>query len=683
MTVAPSADSITASIQGENQGQIAVGKHILQVNAEAGAIVNVAKQGGPDPTPCATPVIKLPSRGATLVGRRDVVDQAMSALNEWKHFQLYGEPEIGKTTILKHFCYLFEHDQSVFTDGVVYIRRRKTHTVDDLLQLIFDAFYQPSEPPFRPNASQFGQFMQEKRALIVVDDADLERDDIEDLLDASPKCAFLLAAHQRNLWSGADAIEIEGLPPDDAVVVFEGALQRTLEGEERDAAREFCELLGGRPLRLLREADKLRKGNQLIAIVVAAMRSPTTDDQERPTDQLPPAATPHSSAALTAAEKDIATVAAGLNGELTSAEHLLAVATLLKAPAAAAQKENALKSLQAAGQIFSGSGYCLQHELLEEIKRDDPQAVADCRLRLLDYFKNWAEEHRDDDERLLSDAEPMLAILNWAVQAEKWQPAMDLALILEQPLLLSGQWGPWKVVLEAILSAAEALGNRRRAAWAFHQLGTLHFARLERRNQKAADLLDRARTMREELGDHFTAAVSEHNWRLARPRLLRNTLLTILFLAGIAAAIATIAALMSREDPSLIDYEITLPEMQEMSGGTTRTSQITLKEPAPVTLTISIESSPPNLVKLHVRQVTIAAGQTTSSQFTYRIRQPLTEAPVRCRLRVEQTDPPLHDAPTFLAPGVATFEVKGNPRAVFRRGCRSRPRLSPSRSSPP
>ena len=50
MTVAPSADNIAATIEGENRGQIAVGKHILQVHAEAGAIVSVAKQGGPDPT---------------------------------------------------------------------------------------------------------------------------------------------------------------------------------------------------------------------------------------------------------------------------------------------------------------------------------------------------------------------------------------------------------------------------------------------------------------------------------------------------------------------------------------------------------------------------------------------------------------------------------------------------------
>ncbi len=634
MSAAPTSDNITATIQGENRGQMAVGKHIVQVHADAGAIVNVAKQGGPDPTPCPTPVIKLASRGPTLVGRQEVVDQAKSTLTDWSHCQLYGEPEIGKTSILKHFCYLFEDDQSVFTDGIVYVRRRKTHNVDDVLQLIFDAFYQPSEPPFRPNASQFSQFMQEKRALIVVDDADLERDDIQDLVDAAPKCAFLLTAQQRNLWSGGEAIEIEGLPPDAAVSVVESGLKRELADEEREAAQELCELLEGRPLRLLEEADKLRKSNQSIVDYVATIRpAPPSDEQGQPSQQPLPAAPSRAPAELTAAEKEIATVAASLNGELISSQHLLAVAKLLKATAdASPDQDEALADLQAAGHIFSGSGFRVKRKLLEEIKSDDPEAISNCRQQLIEYFTNWADEHRDDEEQLLADAEPMLEILNWAVQSERWQAAMNLASILEQPLMLSKRWGSWKVVLEAILQASQGLGDRRREAWALHQLGTLRFARMERRNHEAADLLDRARVIREELDDPIGVAISGHNMRLARPWLLRTTLLLLAMLALMVLASGITYCLMRR-----IDYKITLAPM---SAGTSRTSQITLTESAPERITLRIESLS-ELITPRYSVVSIDKGKRTSSVFTYEAAQPLEplgEA-VTCKLRVSQIIP--------------------------------------------
>lgn len=666
MSSAPTADNITATIQGENRGQMAVGKHIVQVHADAGAIVNVAKQGGPDPAPCATPVIKLPSRGPTPVGRREVVDQAKSTLTDWNHCQLYGEPEIGKTSILKHFCHLFEDDQSVFTDGIVYVRRKKTHNVDDVLQLIFDAFYRPSEPPFRPNASQFTQFMQDKRALIVVDDADLDRDDIEDLLNAAPNCAFLLTAQQRNLWSGGEAIEIEGLPPDAAISVVEAGLKRELVDEEREAARELCDLLAGRPLRLLEEADKLRKGNQSVVDHVAAIRPASPPDEQAPPSQQPPPAAPSRSPAnLTGVERDIATVAASLNGELISSQHLLAVAKLLKATEDAGPgQDEALATLQAAGHIFSGSGFCVKHELLEEIKSDDPQAVTTCRQRILEYFTKWADEHRDDQEQLLADAEPMLEILNWAVQSKRWQAAMDLALILEHPLMLSKRWGSWKAVLETILQASQGLGDRRREAWALHQLGTLRFARAERRNYESADLLDRARVIREELDDPIGVAISGHNLGLARPWLLRTTLLLLVMIALMAIASGVTYWLMRGADPHIdpsIDYTITLAPM---SAGTSRTSQIILKEPAPKRITVRIESPSP-MITLRRSEVSIPKGEKASSEFTYEAKQPLEplDDAVTCILRVSQIEPQRR----FLVSRDAEFAVQ-----------RSTPRVEPT-----
>ena len=66
----------------------------------------------------------------------------------------------------------------------------------DLQQLIFDAFYE-SEEIWKPTEAEIRRGLQEKQALILLDDVQLSRDELEQLLDIAPRCTFAVATRER------------------------------------------------------------------------------------------------------------------------------------------------------------------------------------------------------------------------------------------------------------------------------------------------------------------------------------------------------------------------------------------------------------------------------------------------------------------------------------------------------
>ncbi|HVM01595.1 MAG TPA: hypothetical protein VM263_02915 [Acidimicrobiales bacterium] len=115
----------------------------------------------------------------------------------------------------------------------------------------------------------------------------------------------------------------------------------------------------------------------------------------------------------------------------------------------------------------------------------------------------------DRPATVVDDLELVLAAVEWAMAARRWEDVVRLVRAVDPPLAMSRQWGAWEMVLLRGLEAARAGGDRGGEAWVLHQLGTrslgLGDAGAARRH------LTSAVALRESLGDRRGAAVSRRN----------------------------------------------------------------------------------------------------------------------------------------------------------------------------
>jgi hypothetical protein len=500
--------NIEAQIQGEISGQVAVGNYNIQIGAIHGGVVNVAApEQQPRPQPRPTPVFLRPRPFPGLLDREEEVNAASTALQSTTPVEFHGQAGLGKTTLLRH---LSHHPAATsFPDGIIYLSARH-QPVADLLQSLFDAFYE-SDAPFKPTDAQVRHALQGKQALILLDDVNLARDEVEALMDTAPGCIFLLASPERRLWGEGRAMALRGLPSDDALALVERELGRPLTPEERPAAQALCTALECHPLRLLQAAAMAREEDRSLA-EVAVRLSPSTmlrtgaRDKARRTEALSPTETLTAEAlnSLQEPEQQVLAALATLGGASLPADHLATLTGL-------ADAVPALEALQRRGLVQAHSPrYSLAGTL-----GDDLQQMWDLTPwaeRALAYFTAWAEEQRKAPDRLLEETEAILRTLEWATGAGRWTGVLRLGRAVEGALALGRQWGAWAQVLQWGLQAARGMGDRAAEAWALHQLGSRALCLGDAATARTS--LIKALRLREAIGDRAGATVTRHNLNL-------------------------------------------------------------------------------------------------------------------------------------------------------------------------
>ena len=186
--------NVEAHIQGEISGQVAVGNYNVQIGSVHGGVVNVVAPGQqPRPRPRPTPVFLRPRPFPGLLDRAAEVGAAAAALQSALPVEFCGQGGTGKTTLLRHLAH--QPPDVAFPDGILYLSARH-QPLADLLQSLFDAFYE-SDVPFKPTDAQIRHALQNKQALILLDDVELSRDEVETLMNTAPGCIFLLASLER------------------------------------------------------------------------------------------------------------------------------------------------------------------------------------------------------------------------------------------------------------------------------------------------------------------------------------------------------------------------------------------------------------------------------------------------------------------------------------------------------
>jgi hypothetical protein len=520
-------------IEGGVSGQVAIGNNILQIGDVHGGVVNVAMpEQKPQPRPRSTPVFVRPRPFPDLLNRQAEVGTATAAFQSATPVEFYGQAGLGKTTLLRHLAH---HPAATsFPDGIVYLSVRR-QSVEDLLQSLFDAFYE-SDVPFKPTDAEVRHTLRDKRALVMLDDVDLARDRVEVLMDVAPACTFLLASPQRRLWGEGQALGLRGLPPDDALALVERELGRPLIPREETAAHAISTALEGHPLRLIQAAAMVREEGMTLAEVARQVQVPAPIE----------ALTAQVLASLSKPERRILATLAALSGASLHAEHITPLTGL-------ADAAPALQALLRRGLVQAHSPrYSLAGTLGQALQQT--WDLTSWTERALVYFTAWAEGQQQAPDHLLEEADAILRTLEWAAGAGRWTEVLRLGRAMEGALALGKRWSAWAQVLQWVLQATQALGDRAAEAWALHQLGTQALCLGD--TAAARTSLTQALRMRETLGDRAGAAVTKHNLSLlpgappaprrkppapkARPPLAK----LLISLVGVGIIVITIAAVV-------------------------------------------------------------------------------------------------------------------------------------------
>lgn len=484
----PAAGGTSADISGSvSESQLAIGDHIVQNNIAAGAIVNqIAREQGPGPPRARDkPVSVRPRQAPRLVGREKELDAATSALAAGEPVQFSGRQGAGKTALLRHLAH---GTLGAFADGVIYYRSR-SESLDDLLLRIFEFLY-ACEERLKPTSAELCLYLENTEALLLLDDVDLDREDLETLLLTLPRSVFVFGSPERSLWCDGTAISLRGLGDDAALMLVEQYLGRPLASDEGADFAALCRALDGQPLQIIKAVSQVREEGVPASELVPS-GSPFPSAPEQLSAQIVETLTPEARQALM--------LMAALGGAPLHTDH---VAALTGSRDTAAL----LADLEERGLAKSHSPRYSVTDAVAGLRPAD--AEARWRRQLLTYFADHAESHAAEPERLRDDLEPMIATLRHGASAGDWRAVLRLARAADGVAAASKLWGAWATILAIALDAARRLGDEAQEAWALHQLGTRALCLGDA--DEARRRLGEALRIRERIGDR-AAEITRHN----------------------------------------------------------------------------------------------------------------------------------------------------------------------------
>ena len=498
MDLTNSSDNIHVQIAGSVSGQLAIGNNIVQIGEIHGGIVNFIS---PDKKPTFThkprPTYVRPHTFPGLLNRTEELGTTVGALRVSESVSIHGQNGLGKTALLRFLAYNSPGDN--FPDGIVYIPARGK-TVEDILQEIFDSFYE-SDCLAKPSVAQLHQFLQSVCALILLDDVALNYEQVSELVNCTPQCIFIFASTERCLWGEGRCLQLEGLPSQEALTLIERELGHTLNGEERVNAGAFCEKVRGHPLHLIQGAALVRRGKTFQEI---GDRFGESEDALVKTVL----------AELNDSQRSVLSLLAASGNFPISLHHL---AALTQAQSIDTQLNTLLDLhlLQANSPVYNLPG-----SLALSLGRITDLSARENRIH--EYFVQWIKQNPSMQD-IQDVMNLLLSILERAIRDSRWKDVILLGRGVENALILGKRWQVWSQVLGWILKAAQALGDQAIRAWALHQIGTRHLCLGN--FEPAKQSLTKALEIRHALGDEAGAAVTQHNLGLilAPPAPPRDT----------------------------------------------------------------------------------------------------------------------------------------------------------------
>src|SRR6185436_14758912 len=248
------APGASSSLYSAIAAQILVGRYVIHVGQAFGGVVEEAAQTGSRSRARATPILQRPGLTRGLLGHQQELSDALSAVDAGLSIEVSGERGVGKTAFLHQLAH--HSGAAAFVDGVIYISARGQSSAD-ILQLIFEAFYE-SDQVAKPTTAEIRRGLEDKQALILLDDVQLARNEMEQLFDVAPRSALALATRERCLLGEVRSVVLHGLAATEAIQLLEREVGRPLSPPERSLAADVCGSVEGHPVRIRQAAALIR-----------------------------------------------------------------------------------------------------------------------------------------------------------------------------------------------------------------------------------------------------------------------------------------------------------------------------------------------------------------------------------------------------------------------------------------
>ncbi|MGJ5753315.1 ATP-binding protein [Streptomyces puniciscabiei] len=433
----------------------------------------------------------------SLLERQDERERLVRLLARGRSVRLTGPGGSGRSALLDLVA---EDCLDLAPDGVV--RLNGFHrTVGDLLYDLFHAVY--DAPRHRPDPDELRAYVREIGAVVVLDDIDFGGAALDELLDATPECAFLIGATP-DVPAPSEGSEVEevflaGLDRAGGVEILERTVGRVLTEEEANWAGDLWFESEGLPLRFVQAGALLRQREELRASTGAVdeygvfedVRPPGEPSLE-PADEVPlpslgeaAAPAPLLASRLSASARAALRFAVALGGEVPHQAHLPALIGDTHADAA-------LGELAACGLVSPvGGRYRLAAGVQTQLEAagyaDDAPAQA---LAAAEHYAWWAGHPSVTPERVCAEADAILAALAAIVplpapSAEGEESCAVRLARTAAPAFAAGlHFSAWERALRSGAEASRVAGEVSDQAYFHHELGVLALC---------AGQLDRAR----------------------------------------------------------------------------------------------------------------------------------------------------------------------------------------------
>ncbi|MFD7063455.1 ATP-binding protein [Streptomyces sp. NPDC059906] len=424
-----------------------------------------------------------------LLAREDERERLVRLLARGRSVRLTGPAGSGRTSLLDVVA---EDCAGLAPDGVVRLGGHH-RTADDLLHDLFYAVH--GAPLHRPDRTELLGHLREVGAVVVLDDAEFGGTALDELLDATPECAFVIGATPEAAAPSADsAVEevfLTGLDRSDGVELLERAAGRTLTEEEANWAGDLWFESEGLPLRfvqagaLLRRRDRERAGADAVdefGVFADARQADDTPydateaDDDVPLPSLGEAAAPAPLLAsrLSASARATLEFAVALGGEVPHQAHLPALVGDTHADAA-------LGELTDCGLVSPvGSRYRLAAGVLTQLESAGyADAVRERATAAAQHYAWWAGHPSVTPERVCAEADAVLAALAVLVPAttptaaDEESPAVQLARTAAPAFAAGLHWSAWERALRSGTEASRLAGDVAEQAYFHHELGVL------------------------------------------------------------------------------------------------------------------------------------------------------------------------------------------------------------------
>ncbi|MFI8948494.1 ATP-binding protein [Streptomyces sp. NPDC053750] len=423
-----------------------------------------------------------------LLAREDERERLVRLLARGRSVRLTGPAGSGRSSLLDVVA---EDCAGLAPDGVV--RLSGFHrTADDLLHDLFYAVHRA--PLYRPERAELLDRLREVGAVVVVDDLEFGGAALDELLDATPECAFLIGTTPDVPAPSADsAVEevfLTGLDRSDGVELLERAAGRTLTEEEANWAGDLWFESEGLPLRfvqagaLLRRRDRQRAGADAVdefGVFADARPADDTPYDAAEADAVPlpslgeaAAPAPLLASRLSASARATLEFAVALGGEVPHQAHLPALVGDTHADAA-------LGELADCGLVSPvGSRYRLAAGVLAQLESDGYGTdVRERALAAAQHYAWWAGHPSVTPERVCAEADAVLAALAVLVPTttppadDAESPAVQLARTAAPAFAAGLHWSAWERALRSGTQASRLAGDVAEQAYFHHELGVL------------------------------------------------------------------------------------------------------------------------------------------------------------------------------------------------------------------